>query len=59
MYKVKNGLSPKPVRDLFTTQQSVYTWDSQTLLYLALLQCLEERRHSIVLYFDDHRCSLS
>ena len=24
MYKVKNGLSPKPVRDLFTTQQSVY-----------------------------------
>ena len=24
MYKMKNGLSPKPVRDLFTTQQSVY-----------------------------------
>lgn len=24
MYKVKNVLSPKPVLDLFTTQQSVY-----------------------------------
>ena len=52
MYKVKNGLSPKPVRDLITTQQSVYILRQSdfALPRFAAVTSREAALHSLVFW---------
>lgn len=59
MFKIKWKMDLVPNRFAIYSQPSnqFISWDSQTLLYLASLQWLAERGHSIVLYFDRNKAS--